>query len=156
MKTFHKVFFISAASLFMLSGCANTSPYSDQNYSNQGANSAPRYANGYGVVDSINVMQTDNNGSPIGIGTVIGGVVGGVLGNQVGGGTGRTVATAAGAVGGAVVGHEIEKKRNNNAQAYRIGVRLNNGAYETYTQDSIGDMRVGDRVRINDGHVVRN
>lgn len=153
MKTFHKVFLIAAASVFMLGGCANNTPYSDQNYPNQGANSTPRYASGYGVIDSINAVQTDNNGSPIGIGTVIGGVVGGVLGNQVGGGTGRTVATAAGAVGGAVVGHEIEKNRNANSRAYRIGVRLNNGAYETYTQDSIGDMRVGDRVRINNGHV---
>jgi len=156
MKTYQKVFVLTAFSALVLGGCANN-PYPQQNNPDQAYSSnAPRYSSGYGVIDSIRVVQKDSNGSPIGIGTVIGGVVGGVLGNQVGGGTGRTVATAAGAVGGAVVGHEIEKNRNNNSTAYRISVRLNNGAYETYTQDRIGDMRVGDRVRIDNGHVTRD
>lgn len=156
MKTFQKVFVLAAFSTLVLGGCANN-PYPQQSYPDQAYSSnAPRYSNGYGVIDSIRLVKKDSNGNPIGIGTVIGGVVGGVLGNQVGGGTGRTVATAAGAVGGAVVGHEIEKNRNNNSTAYRISVRLNNGAYETYTQDSIGDMRVGDRVRIDNGRVTRD
>jgi outer membrane lipoprotein SlyB len=79
-----------------------------------------------------------------------------VLGNQVGGGTGRSVATAAGVIGGAVVGHQIEKNRSNTAAAaYQIRVRLDNGRYESYTQDAIGDMRNGDRVRIDNGRVSR-
>jgi len=151
MKTFHKVLAIAGMGIMLLGGCASTNPYPD----NQSGSSA-RYSSAYGVVDSISAVRTDSNGSPIGIGTVIGGVVGGVLGNQVGGGRGRTAATAAGAVGGAVVGHEIEKNRNNaNANAYRIGVRLDNGDYATFTQKDIGDMRVGDRVRIDNNHVTR-
>lgn len=161
MKTFHKVLAIAGVSVILLGGCASTNPYPDTRsnnpYPDNRSGNSPRYITAYGVVDSINTVQTDGNGSsPIGIGTVIGGVVGGVLGNQVGGGTGRTVATAAGAVGGAVVGHQIEKNRNNaNSNAYRIGVRLNNGAYENFTQDNIGDMRVGDRVRIDNDRVSR-
>ncbi|HUW28373.1 MAG TPA: glycine zipper 2TM domain-containing protein [Sulfuriferula sp.] len=151
MKTVHKALAVAGMATMLLGGCANSNPYPD----NQSGNST-RYSSAYGIVDSINAVQTDSNGSPIGIGTVIGGVVGGVLGNQVGGGTGRTVATAAGAVGGAVVGHEIEKNQNNsNSNAYRIGVRLDNGGYESFTQDDIGDMRVGDRVRIDNGRVTR-
>ncbi|MHB1247758.1 MAG: glycine zipper 2TM domain-containing protein [Sulfuriferula sp.] len=161
MKTFHKVFALAAMGTILLGGCASTDPYSDTRsnpYPDSRSGNSQRYITAYGVVDSINTVQNNSNSSdsPIGIGTVIGGVVGGVLGNQVGGGTGRTVATAAGAVGGAVVGHQIEKNRNNaHANIYRISIRLNNGAYENFTQDSIGDMRVGDRVRIDNGHVSR-
>lgn len=160
MKTFHKVLAIAGMSVILLGGCASTNPYPDTRsnnpYPDNQSGNAPRYSSAYGVVDSINTVRTDSNGSPIGIGTVIGGVVGGVLGNQVGGGTGRTVATAAGAVGGAIVGHQIEKNRNAaNADAFQIRVRLDNGAYETFTQNDIGDMRVGDRVRIDNNHVTR-
>jgi outer membrane lipoprotein SlyB len=162
MKTFHQVLAIAGVGVILLGGCASTNPYSDTRsndpYPDNRSSNSPRYISAYGVIDSINSVQTDGNGSgsPIGIGTVIGGVVGGVLGNQVGGGTGKTVATVAGAVGGAVVGHEIEKNRNNaSSNAYRIGVRLDNGGYENFTQDNIGDMRVGDRVRIDNGRVTR-
>lgn len=160
MKTFHKLLAVAGVSAALLGGCASPAPYSgtraDTAYPDNRPSDGPRYTQ-YGVVDSINTVQTEGNGSsPIGIGTVIGGVVGGVLGNQVGGGTGRSVATAAGVVGGAVVGHQIEKNRSNTtAAAYQIRVRLDNGRYESYTQDAIGDMRNGDRVRIDNGRVSR-
>lgn len=105
----------------------------------------------YGVIDSIETTRTGND--QIGAGTVIGGIVGGVLGHQVGGGTGNDVATVAGAVGGAVVGHQIEKSRNQQ-DAYRIQVRLERGGYQTVTQ-GISDLRVGDRVRIQNNQVTR-
>lgn len=107
----------------------------------------------YGVVDAIDVMREGGEG--IGAGTVIGGVVGGVLGNQVGRGRGRDAATVAGVVGGAVVGHQLEK-RDRQQEAYRIRVRLEDGEYRTVTQQSVGDLQVGDRVRIEDGHVSRD
>jgi outer membrane lipoprotein SlyB len=81
--------------------------------------------------------------------------VGGVLGHQVGGGTGKDIATAAGVVGGAVVGHEIEKRNQQQQDVYRIRVRLDNGGSQTMTQQSINDLRVGDRVRIENGNVYR-
>ena len=58
-----------------------------------------------------------------------------------------------GTVGGAVVGHQIEKNRNQQ-DAYRIQVRLERGGYQTVTQ-GISDLRVGDRVRIQNNQVTR-
>ena len=70
------------------------------------------------------------------------------------GGRGNDVATVAGAVGGAVVGHEIEKG-NRVPDAYRIRVRMDNGSYESFTQDSANDLRVGDHARIENERVYR-
>ena len=141
-----------AASTF-IAGCAApgypqaSSPYPAP------ANQQGYYAS-YGVVDSIQVV---NGGGPggMGVGTVIGGVVGGLLGNQVGGGTGRAVATAAGVVGGAVVGTQVEQRNRQGGTAYQIGVRLDNGSYQTYTQETVGDLNIGNRVRVDNGRVYR-
>ncbi len=106
----------------------------------------------YGVVQSINMSNASSSG--INAGAVIGGVVGAVAGNQVGGGRGNTLATVAGAVGGAAIGSTIESQ--NAAQMYNIQVRLDNGNYETITQKgSVADLRVGDRVRIENGQAYR-
>ena len=159
MKTSYKLFAIGTMSTILLGACAGTDQYATRSNNpypdNRVSDSARTTA--YGVVDSIDSVRSSNtSGSPIGIGTVIGGVVGGVVGNQVGGGNGKTAATAVGVVGGAIVGHELEKNRSNaNPDSYRIGVRLNNGRYENFTQNNIGDMRVGDRVRIDNGQVTR-
>jgi outer membrane lipoprotein SlyB len=143
--------FLTAAAL--VSGCANTDSRYGSNDSRYG--SSQSYADAYGVIDAIETIQASAAGiGGIGVGTVIGGVVGGVLGNQVGSGRGKTVATVAGAVGGAVVGHEIEKANRTN-DAYRIRVRFDNGSYQTVTQDSINDLRVGDRVRVENDRVYR-
>lgn len=129
----------------LASGCAQTNPPAPVPVSR-----APTLAHvSYGVIENIETIPGGGNG--IGAGAVIGGVVGGVLGNQVGGGSGNTIATMAGVVGGAVVGHQVEK--NNRAKdAYRIQVRLNRGGYTTVTQ-GISDLRVGDRVRIENNIV---
>ena len=143
---------ILAASTF-IAGCAApgypqaSSPYPAP-AGQQGA-----YAS-YGVVDSIQVINTGAPGG-IGAGAVVGGLVGGLLGNQVGGGTGRGLATAAGVVGGAVVGNQVEQRSHQGGTAYQIGVRLDNGGYQTYTQESVGDLNIGNRVRIDNGRVYR-
>ena len=160
MNTIHKIFAVSTMSAVLLGGCAGTDPFSTGSSNSYPDNrSSDTRATRYGVVDSIESVRADNNasGSPIGVGTVIGGVVGGVVGNQVGSGNGRTAATAVGAVGGAIVGHELEKSRNNNNSAYnyRIRVRLDNGGYDTFTQNNAGNLRVGDRVRIDNSEVTR-
>lgn len=142
---------ISAAAL--TSGCAN--PYSrpDTNQSYSAPASTQSYARSYGVVDSIDVIQGKETGMT---GTIIGGVIGGVLGNQVGKGRGNTAATIAGAAGGAVAGHEIEKRNNQTNDSYQIIVKLDNGRYLTQTQDSITDIHVGSRVRIENDRVYRD
>jgi outer membrane lipoprotein SlyB len=120
--------------------------------------SAPAYA-GFGVVESIQAVSTGQTSSGgIGLGTVAGGVVGGVLGNQVGGGRGRDVATAAGVIGGAVVGHQMEKnsRQASAAQsAYQVGIRMDNGTYQTVVQESVADLTIGSRVRIENGRAYR-
>lgn len=144
MKAAHMFYAGMVAIAVLIGGCANNSYRPDQSrgYSERG---------GYGVVDSIDVVDSDNSGMT---GAVIGGVVGGVLGNQVGKGHGNTAATIAGAAGGAVVGHEIEKRNNQNSR-YRIGVRMEDGSYRTITQDSSNDLHVGSRVRIENNQAYR-
>lgn len=148
MKTANIVIAAFLATAALMSGCANTNSRPPSSY----------YGADHGVIESIEMDRGSGDGtggSGVGAGTVIGGVVGGVLGHQVGGGSGKDVATVAGVVGGAMVGHEMEKS-NRQQDAYRIRVRLDNGQYQTVTQQSVTDFRVGDRVRIENGRVYRD
>lgn len=151
MKTPQRVIATFLAVAALVSGCANTD--------SRPVSSSSSYSGAvYGVVDAIETIRGSGDGiggSGIGAGAVIGGVVGGVLGHQVGGGSGKDVATVAGVVGGAVAGHQIEKSNKQQQDAYRIRVRLDNGGYQTVTQPSITDLRVGDRVRIENDRVSR-
>jgi outer membrane lipoprotein SlyB len=143
-----------AAGTALVGGCASADSPNDR-YDNSGSRySATRSNEGYyGVVASIESTRGASNNNAV-AGTIIGGVVGGVLGHQIGGGTGNSVATVAGAVGGAVVGHEIGKG-NPEGDTYRLRIRFDNGNYQTVTQGSIGDLRVGDSVRIENGRAYR-
>lgn len=139
-------------STLLLGACAspgyNNPPVASQPY----PAASPSYAYSTGTIDAIQVRQGSDGG--IGMGAVVGGVVGGLLGNQVGGGRGKKAATVAGVVGGAMVGHQMER----NAQtrdAYEIRVRMDNGAYQTVTQDNISDLQVGSRVRVENQRVYR-
>jgi outer membrane lipoprotein SlyB len=110
-------------------------------------------ASGYGVVQSIDTVPREQGGT--GVGTVAGAVVGGLLGNQVGSGRGRTAATVAGAAGGAMVGGQMQ--RNTQAagnQAYRVTVRMDNGAMQTLVQDAPPNLQLGERVRVANGVIV--
>jgi outer membrane lipoprotein SlyB len=110
----------------------------------------------YGRVNNIEVFQTQQQAQGTGLGAVLGGVAGAVVGHQFGGGTGRDVATVAGAVGGAVAGNAIEKNRNPSvSQAYRVTVQLDNGGARSYDVPATGELRIGDRVRIQNGQLFR-
>ena len=152
MKSTHTIAALVIASTAVLSGCASTS---SQPVNNNGAyNNSSSASMGYGTIDSIQVTRGAAQTS--GGGAVVGGLVGALVGNQIGSGSGRTAATVAGAVGGAVVGNNVESNRNANAQdQYQINVRLDNGDYRTVVQDSVYDLRVGNRVRLVDGRVYR-
>ena len=160
MKTTQIIIATFLAAATLMSGCANTDTRPMSSSSSSSSSSYYSRAD-YGVIDAIEIIRGSSDGiggSGVGAGAVIGGVVGGLLGHQVGGGTGKDVATVAGVVGGAVVGHEIEKRNKQQAvsqDAYRIRVRLDNGGYQTVTQQSINDMRIGDRVRIENDIVSR-
>lgn len=136
--------------ILALGACATT------NTAGPAASTYPQSSNvytQYGVVQSIELVQQNvapNSG--IGAGTIAGAVVGGILGHQVGGGTGNTAATVLGAAGGAYVGSQLEKNQTTQqVNAYKLNIRLNNGTYQTITQGNANDIRVGDRVQIDNG-----
>lgn len=132
----------------------SSSGYPASNY--PAANSQGNYTE-YGRVANIELLRSEaRQGSGV-AGTVIGGVVGGVLGNQVGGGSGRDAATVIGAVGGAIAGNQIDKNRNSQVvETYRVSIQLDGGAYRAYDLTSPGDLRVGDRVRVQNGQIFRS
>jgi outer membrane lipoprotein SlyB len=155
MKTTQTLAAILVASTALLTGCASTStstPYNNGGYNNGGYNN--NVSSGYGTIDSIQVVR--GQGGTNGSGAVVGGLVGALVGNQVGSGSGRTLATVAGAVGGAAVGNNVEANRNANGQdMYQLNIRMDNGEIRSVTQDSVYDLRVGNRVRLVDGRVYR-
>ena len=106
-----------------------------------------------GQVEAIAIYRAPDNKLVNG-GTLIGGIAGGVIGHQIGSGRGNTAATIAGAIGGAVVGNEIEKKQGQ-ATRYRITVRLDSGSSLIVEETRELNLRVGDRVRVEDGHIYR-
>lgn len=151
MKTTRTLGVLLVACAATLAGCASRSDTpTSQTYSSYDTSATTQY----GTIDSITVTRGASN-SGIGTGAVVGGVVGGLLGNQVGSGSGRTAATAAGAIAGAAAGHQIEKNREGDRDMYQVTVRMDNGDYRTVVQDSIYDLRVGNRVRVVDNKVYR-
>jgi outer membrane lipoprotein SlyB len=148
----HRVIVITAAALAAAACGSDPAYYGEPRYS-----SSPSYSRAADYADYGRVVAIDlvgGSGRSTGAGAVIGGVVGGVLGHQVGSGRGNDAATVAGAVGGAVVGNEIEKRRND-GERYRVVVRFPDGREAAFEQDSLEGVRVGDRVRIDGGRVLR-
>ncbi|MFS2036199.1 glycine zipper 2TM domain-containing protein [Polaromonas sp. CT11-55] len=141
----------------------NTASYPNQTYpagtypaGTYPANQQNRYVE-YGRVSNVEVFRTQEQARSSGVGAILGGVAGAVVGHQIGGGTGKDVATVVGAVGGAVAGNAIEKNRNPGAvrETYRVSVQLDNGTGRAYDVPSTGDLRIGDRVRIENGLLYR-
>jgi outer membrane lipoprotein SlyB len=159
MKTTHTIAAIAVATTALLTGCAtrSTDPYNTTStgvYNNGAYNNSASTSAGYGTIDSIQV--TRGQGQTTGSGAVVGGLIGAVVGNQVGSGSGRAAATVAGAVGGAAIGNSVEANRANDGRdMYQIGIRLDNGDYRTIVQDSVYDLRVGNRIRLVDGRAYR-
>jgi len=120
----------------------------------------PVAGNEYGRIVNIEYLPVGTN-SPLGgnniLGAVVGGVVGGLLGNQVGSGAGRTAATVLGGVAGAAVGNQIARNSQGvTTQAgYRITMQTDQGLIRTYEVPATGDLRVGDRVRVDNGVIYR-
>jgi outer membrane lipoprotein SlyB len=112
-----------------------------------------RYCTNCATVEAVNVVQVGGDGNYLGTGA--GAVVGGLIGNQVGSGSGRTAATVAGAVGGAIAGREIERNAHT-SQRYEVVVRYANGATQTIPYENNPGFRVGDRVKVSDGVLIRD
>ena len=63
----------------------------------------------------------------------------------------------AGAVGGALVGNAIEKGRTpaNVSELYRVSVQLDGGSVRTFDYATRPDIRIGDRVRVENNQLYR-
>jgi outer membrane lipoprotein SlyB len=147
---------LAACSSYPLGPTATTYPSYPSTYPVQ---SMPVAGTEFGRIVNIEYMPvgtTAPGGSGV-LGAVVGGVVGGLLGNQIGSGSGRTAATVLGGVAGAAVGNQIARNQQGvTTQAgYRITMQTDQGQMRTYEVPATGDLRVGDRVRVDNGVIYR-
>lgn len=106
-----------------------------------------------GIVIDTRTVKKEGEGT--GAGAVLGGVVGGVLGHQVGSGRGNDVATVLGAAGGAYAGHQIEKNQRATTQHQVVVKMEESGRTRYFNYANATRYRVGDKVRVVDGKLVR-
>ncbi|MBK6008364.1 glycine zipper 2TM domain-containing protein [Ramlibacter ginsenosidimutans] len=150
---------IAAATLAACSSYGPTTPsYSNAPTYNSPA-AYPAAGTEYGRIVNIEYMPVGTNASPNAsiLGAVVGGVAGGLLGSTIGAGSGRAAATVLGAVGGAAVGQHLARNQSGaTTQAgYRITMQSDQGVMRTYEVPATGDLRVGDRVRVDNGVIYR-
>lgn len=109
------------------------------------------------VPAGASVGANSNSNSNGVVGAVLGAVVGGVVGHQIGGGSGRDVATVVGAGAGAYVGNRIARNQDGVATVagYRVTIQTDKGAWRTFEVPNGNDLRVGERVRVENGVIYR-
>lgn len=154
----------TALAAAMLAGCATTgSPWgttSSSYPSTYPSASTPMAGMEYGRIVNIEYLPV-GSGAPAGnqsiLGAVVGGLAGAALGNQVGSGSGRAAATVLGGVAGAALGNQIARNQQGvtTAPGYRITMQTDQGVMRTYEVPATGDLRVGDRVRVENGVIYR-
>ena len=108
----------------------------------------------YGTVRSIELTQGGQRQS-VGGGAIAGAIIGGVIGNQMGSGSGRAATTAIGAVGGAIAGDALERDGADRRQVFRVQVRMDQGGEAQFEFQDLSGLRVGDRVRLENGRLYR-
>ncbi|MCY1526635.1 hypothetical protein D9M68_616730 [compost metagenome] len=56
-----------------------------------------------------------------------------------------------------MLGNAIEAQQNGPRayESYRVSVQTDRGGYRAFDVQSPGDLRIGDRVRIDNGHISR-
>jgi len=156
--------------VFGLGACAHQR-HRDDRYS-QYPNSAPMPAQGqqtqYGTVRNIEQLEAGGGSSArqgSGGGALAGALFGGVVGNQMGRGSGRAAMTAIGVIGGAIAGDALERQGNGNGYGpsgggerhtvFRVRVRLDHGGEAQYDFQDLDGLKVGDRVRLENGRLHR-
>lgn len=146
MKSLTTIFLIASLGVFTSCASDNHRHHNSDRDTYYGSHKSIRESNHYGEVTDIRIVNAESHTS--GGGAVLGAVIGGVIGHQLGSGRGNDVATGLGAVGGAVAGNNIEKRRRGESEIYRITVRMHNGDTRQYDYSEIGDLQVGDKVRV--------
>lgn len=110
----------------------------------------------YGRVASIQVLQTTaagprNNVPGAILGAVAGALVGNAVGRSLGGVSARDTSTVVGGIGGLAVGSQLGGPPVAGAPVYRVTVQTDQGVIRVFDVPSPGDLRVGDRVRVDRG-----
>jgi outer membrane lipoprotein SlyB len=107
----------------------------------------------YGRVSNIEFFQTAPTTSVNIPGAIVGGVAGAVVGSALSGG--RDAATVLGGVAGAAIGSQVNKPAAVGSSVYRVTIQVDTGVSRTYDVPATGDLRVGDRVRVENGVIYR-
>ncbi|HXD42524.1 MAG TPA: glycine zipper 2TM domain-containing protein [Ramlibacter sp.] len=112
----------------------------------------------FGRVSSIEYFPGGTTSTRINVpGAIVGGVAGAVIGNQVGRAVGgRDAATVLGGAAGAAVGSRTGTTTTVIDPAYRVTIQTDAGAVRIYDVPATGDLRVGDRVRVDSGVIYRS
>lgn len=160
MKQHHTPTLIAVCALALVTACAG--PARRDERIAQAPLPAPTYATPtydqqqiaqYGSVNNIEVvpLASHNNAG----GAVLGAVVGAIVGNQFGSGGGKALATGAGAIGGAVAGNAIQNHNRRDDEVFRVHVRFDDGSVRNFDFQRVDDLRVGDRVKLEQGQLHR-
>lgn len=148
---------VPALVLVLLTACASNRPnrVNEPVYSPSRTNAPAQASVAYGIVRSIEAGNVAGDQAQGG-GAVLGGIIGAVVGRQFAdSNSGKNVGTVAGAVGGALIGNEVEKNARREQQGVRVNVQLDQGGVRSFDFKSSGELRVGDRVRIEGNQLYR-
>lgn len=153
---------LAAGMLASVVGCATSTPmYGSNTYPATSVATYPSASLEFGRVTNIEYLPVGTNAPLQGNSSILGAVVGGLLGagvgSAIGSGAGRTAATVLGGVAGAAVGSHIARNQAGvtTAPGYRVTVQTDGGSMRTYEVSATGDLRVGDRVRVENNVIYR-
>jgi outer membrane lipoprotein SlyB len=112
----------------------------------------------YGRVTNIESYQGGTASSGINVpGAIMGAVAGAVLGHQIGSGSGRDAATVLGGAAGAALGSQVGKPSTaTTGPIFRVSIQTDQGVMRVYDVPATGELRVGDRVRVENGVIYRS
>ena len=83
-------------------------------------------------------------------------MTGAVVGRQFGGSSeGRALGTFLGAVAGVLIGNQVEKQNIGLRGGVRVSVQLDGGGQRSFDYANAGDLRVGERVRVEGTQIIR-
>ena len=153
---------LAAAMLASVVGCASNTPLFGSAPVTTTSYPVATYPSAnleYGRVTNIEYLPVGTNAPATNsiIGAVVGGLAGAALGSTIGGGAGRTAATVLGGVAGAAIGNNIARNQQGitTSPGYRVTVQTDTGTMRTYEVSATGDLRVGDRVRVENNVIYR-
>jgi len=142
--------------------------YPSTTYPSAQTSSSGQVAQEFGRVTDIQTVSmgatsaTNPNVRNAVVGGIIGAVVGNVIGKNVNSGDNRSGVTVLGGAAGAAIGSGVGRNNPNTASsgaggpAYRVSIQTDQGQMRTYEVGATGDLRVGDRVRVENGVIYRS